>query len=63
MNKVISFKKNIILHVFIMLLIAGCGGLEETSQENRFADLLEYHLEQTNQTWYHLSPDGEPLGC
>lgn len=41
-----SFKKNFILHVFIILLIAGCGDSEETSRDSRFADLPEYTLEQ-----------------
>lgn len=40
------FKKNMILYLFSILLITGCGGGQETSQENRFADLPEYSLEQ-----------------
>jgi len=40
------FKNKIILHIFTVLLIAGCGGAEETSQESQFADLPEYNLEE-----------------
>lgn len=46
MNKAMPFKQNIILQIAIVLLIAGCGGNDETSQENRFTDLPEYNLEQ-----------------
>lgn len=40
------FKKKMIVCFFTVLLFAGCGGGEETSQENRFTDLPEYYLEQ-----------------
>ncbi|WP_340105755.1 6-bladed beta-propeller [Rhodohalobacter sp. 8-1] len=43
------FKKNMILCFFTVLMITGCGGGEETSQDNRFADLPEYNLEQVQR--------------
>ena len=38
-------KKNVILHIFVLMLMAGCGGAEE-SQESLFTELPEYNLEQ-----------------
>lgn len=40
------FKKNILLHLFVVLLIAGCGSGAEETQESLFTELPEYNLEQ-----------------
>lgn len=40
------FKKNIFLHIFVVLLIAGFGGRSEETQESLFTDLPEYNLEE-----------------
>lgn len=40
------FNQNIILLIFALLLIAGCGEEAEESQENLFTDLPAYNLEE-----------------